>query len=118
MSIAFSVPKGGLSFMPARFGKISGDLDIFPFRYDVARNITQLISPILQGSASKPCKFALVFFSHIHVPGYFCVFLSTCYFNMKKNQDVILSSELLKPKDVLVNFCATQQFSCIFEFAA
>ena len=62
MSSAFSVPKGGLSFMPARFGKISRDLDIFPFRYDVARNITQLISPILQGSASKPCRFALVFF--------------------------------------------------------
>jgi hypothetical protein len=38
---------------------------------------------------------------------------------MKKSQDVTLSSlNVLKPDDVLVNFCATQQFHYIFEVAA
>ena len=44
------------------------------------------------------------------------MFLSACYFNMKKSQEGTLSS--LKPKDVLVNFCATKQFFHIFEVAA
>jgi hypothetical protein len=38
---------------------------------------------------------------------------------MKESQDVTPSSlNALKPDDVLVNFCATQQFPYIFEVAA
>jgi hypothetical protein len=62
---------------------------------------------------------ALVFF-HTHVQGYFCVFPVCLFsFNTKESQDVTLSSlNVLKPDDVLVNFCATQQFPYIFEVAA
>ena len=49
---------------------------------------------------------------------FLCV-LSACSFNMKESQDVTPSSlNALKPDDVLVNFCATQQFPYIFEVAA
>ena len=44
------------------------------------------------------------------------MFLFACYFNMKKSQDVTLSS--LKPTDVFVNFCATKHVFHIFEVAA
>ena len=52
---------------------------------------TQLNSPILQGSASKPARFAQVFFPH-PCSKLFFVFLFACYFNMKKSQDGTLSS--------------------------
>ena len=67
---------------------------------------------ILQGSASKPARFALVFF-HTHVQGYFCV--PVCLLFQHEEKSKMSNTLLLKPKDVLVNFCATQQCSYIFE---
>ena len=62
----------------------------------------QLNSPILQGSASKPARFALVILTSM-----FKGFCMCCR---------LLGIAPLEHKDVLVNFCATQPCSYVFKF--
>ena len=77
---------------------------------------TQLNSPILQGGAGKPARFALVFFSHPCSK----IFLFMCCWLFFQHEAKLLTcnTERLKPKDVFVNFCATQSFAYISKVAA
>ena len=73
---------------------------------------TQLNSPFLQGSASKPARFAQ-FFSH-PFPDMFYVFLTVCDFRIRNSR---CNTRPLNLRDVLVNFCVIQQFSYFFQVA-
>ena len=64
----------------------------------------------LSGSLANPLGLRRFFAQQQSSKGSFYMFLSACYLRMEKAGS---NTELLKPKGALVNFSATQQFSCI-----